>query len=72
MKRIVAVVEPVLVAGPRQAIAKLDDVADVRGGNRRVGRRISDSRTVIQPIPGAALAKVTRDLDRQVRRSRHL
>lgn len=66
MKRIVAVVEPVLVFRAGQSIAELDDVADFRGGYSRVGRRVTDSRTVVQSIPAATLAQVARDLDCQV------
>lgn len=69
---VVAVVQPVLVPCAGQAVAELDDVADVRGGDRRVGPWTSYPGTVVQPVPGAALAQVARDLDRQVRRPCHL
>ena len=72
VKRIIAVVEPVLVSRAGQPVAELDDVADLRGRDRLVGRWVADRRCVVKPVAGAILVQVARNLDRQVRRSRYL
>lgn len=72
MKSAVAVVQPVLVFCPRQAVPELYDITDVGGGYSGVRRWRADGWAVIQTVPGTTLAEIARYLDREIGRIRDL
>lgn len=70
--RRVGVVQPEVVPGAGQPVRELNLVADVPGRDRRVRRRVTHRRVVIEPVVRVIGAEVSRDFYHKVRASTHL
>jgi len=72
VKSVVAIVQPVLISRPRQAVPELYDITNVGGSYGGVWRWRANGWTVIQTVPGTTLAQITWYLDREIGRVRDL
>lgn len=68
----VAVVQPVFVFCPRQAVPELYDITDLGSGYSGVRRWRADGWAIIQTVPRTILAEIARYLDREIGRIRDL